>query len=486
MQKCRICTNLSDFSCHCREDITYICYKHSPEHLNHKDLFYIPNPQILVTKFPELIMNLNAKKQELSDLILEAENITEKCIQNIYTAFEKAQTVLNQSIDDLNKAIEILLNTRSDQEYNYISLYSLVFEENYEIFDASLVMFIDNYKKIEKWAGKLFNVVSYSGNYLKNFKYIREDKEFIRKENERRLILTQAKSKKKSFKELSGTINLVKNRSHKMKLMFHNINEKYNQDEFAFTSNMLSLCCTNINQIKLTNVKLTDSQFNLFVQSLKQYTYVKSLELNDSIMNTQQILALSEYLKHPKNLKNLSIPNNAVCDEGINILLASLSEYTILKVIDLSQNFITVTGVKILNQILPQFYNLRELNLNNNKLEIGGAMILSKTLKNLLNLECLFINRNKMMCEGITYIIKSICFLPHLCILDMWGNDIFDEGGLFLAEHLKYMLCLNRLYIDLVMGEDVKQIIAGNAVKICKIIGKNETNRLVIKVPEFM
>lgn len=485
MQKCQNCSNLCDFSCHCREDITYICYKHSSEHLSHKDLYFIPNSQMVKEKFPQLILTLNAKKQELSDLILKAENITEKCIQNIYSAFERTQDIINKSIEDLNKAIEIILSTRSDQECNYISLYSLIFEENYEIFDSSLVMFTDYYKKIEKWAGKLFYVKTYSGNYLKNFKYIREDEQFIKKEYERRSILTQAKSKKKFFKELSSIIKMVKSHSGNMKLLYHNINEKCDQNEFTFMSNMLSLCCKNLHQTKLTNVKLTDSQFSSFAQSLNQYNCVKSLELDDSIMNNQQVLILSEYLKKSKNLKSFIIPNNAVCDAGIEIIFASLSGNTQLKAIDLSQNFITITGASILSQILPQFNNLRELTLNNNKLETGGAIILSKTLKNLFNLEVLFINRNKMMCEGITYIVKSICFLPHLCVLDMWGNDIYDEGGLFLAEYLKYMLCLSRLYVDLVMGEDVKRAIACNAVKMCKIVGKNETNRLVIKAPVF-
>lgn len=485
MQRCQVCTNLCDFSCRCRENITYTCYKHSSEHLEHKELCFMPNNQILTENCPKLISALNTKKQELSDLIFRAEDITEKCMQSIYSAFEQAKLTLNQSIDDLNRAIEILSNIDSDHDYKYVSLFSLFFDENYEVFESSVVLFDDNFEKVDKWAKNLFKIVSYTGNYLKNFRYIREDEAFIKNEMARLKLINHAKRKKNTFKNLSDVIKLIKNNSCNLTLQSHTITGQNNSDESTFTSHLLSLCCKEMRSIKVTGCKFNNSQFKMFVDSLKNYKSVSNLEINDSISNMKQVLNFSEFFRKPKNLKSLIIANNAICDIGIAALFLSLPERMPLLVMDLSNNFITKCGAKTLSNALPKFKFLRELKLNVNKLGPEGAAFISTSLKSMLSLEVLLMNRNLIECEGFSHLIKNICYLPHLCVLNIWGNDINDERGLLLAEYLKYMNCLSKLYIDLVISDDVKKMICSSAGKMCRIVAKNLTNRVVVKKSIF-
>ena len=104
-----------------------------------------------------------------------------------------------------------------------------------------------------------------------------------------------------------------------------------------------------------------------------------------------------------------------------------------------------------------------------------------EVLPQMRSLEILNISNNNIQCEGVQYIMKGLCFCSKINFLDICMNNIYDEGILTIAGYLNYFRCLYKLTIDLMIRPEVINILCNSVISKCKIIGKNENGRKVLR-----
>ena len=330
----------------------------------------------------------------------------------------------------------------------------------------------------------MFKFQSFTESLLKPMENFNFDQSFFDEELVRFKSLKaikRIKNKHKGNQFYDSIYKVSKKRLNKYKSGSLTCTNKLTDDDLSMLLES-SKCVYSSDALFLSNLELSEKDFLNFFTYLSSYKKITPcLYLTNSIFSEEHIKLAFLALERYTSLVKLDLSQNVLGVEGIKSLSNSIKSYNKLIFLNLSSTFISSEGASYLKEALLCLPTLVSLNINDNQLGEEGALIISEALSSLRNLEELDINSNQLRARGTQFIMESIYILPHFCVLDICLNDIEDEGGLVICSYLKYMRTLFYLYIDFVLNKDVKDLLAFESPKYCKIISKNLENRLVIK-----
>ncbi|KAK7494099.1 hypothetical protein BaRGS_00014572 [Batillaria attramentaria] len=193
-----------------------------------------------------------------------------------------------------------------------------------------------------------------------------------------------------------------------------------------------------------------------FAQALQVNTTLLHLDLADSDLRTESVIALATVLMHNHTLKALNVSRPILFtvmedttvhyakmlkvnkglqelhlqkydmrDYGMTRLSETLVENSKLTYLDLSCNRITRDGVKELAKVLKLNTPLETLDLGYNRLEDDGAMHLAEVLGTFNNtLKCLVIVSNNIGSAGLCAIADALKTNFSLTNIYIWGNRL--------------------------------------------------------------
>lgn len=197
-----------------------------------------------------------------------------------------------------------------------------------------------------------------------------------------------------------------------------------------------------------------------FAQALQINTTLRNLDLADTDLMTESIIALGTVLLHNNTLKALNVSRPLLFthmedttvhyakmlkvnkglehlllqkydmrDFGATRLAENLMENFTLTYLDLSCNRITRDGVKELAKVLKLNTPIQTLDLGYNRLEDDGAMHIAEALANLnTNLKCLVIVSNKIGSPGLCAIADAMKTNFSLRNVYIWGNYLEEPA----------------------------------------------------------
>ena len=479
--------NISDFSCQCSGSMEYFCNSHIGIHFNHEQLLFWPNSKTLANA-NYLKEELNKKKENIKEMINSCNNMRNKCIDDINSISNNIITKLEQSIFEIEFSIEHCLQLQTESSHNFLGIHRFLFSENFEALN-NLVDYQENYQNFYSACAKLFSVKSITENFFDSAQYFNIDSDYLQiiddmytTKNEYKILLKQMIPDDKN--PLNSFTFIMKEPFSNLKTNFIALSYKYS----ANVLNSISLYgkfAKNVTSIYSYDQNYSNEQFVKIRDIFKSFEKINSLHFSNSINNEYQVKLFLESCDSLCYLDRLSISKNYIGGEAIQALLLKLASIKkakkFLVFLNLSYNIITENHANSLLILKASSFKLSYLNLEGNELDISGAKALMEVLPQMRSLEILNISNNNIQCEGVQYIMKGLCFCSKINFLDICMNNIYDEGILTIAGYLNYFRCLYKLTIDLMIRPEVINILCNSVISKCKIIGKNENGRKVLR-----
>ncbi|OMJ84166.1 hypothetical protein SteCoe_14792 [Stentor coeruleus] len=505
MEKCSICSSTVDFVCSCKPPAVYFCYKHCLPHYSHPELKFIPSnckppavyfcykhclphyshPELKfipsnfsLSKASDVIKTLENKKQQIYLCIEQIQQTTAKIIKDIEALLLDSMKKLIKGTQEIDKSIIGLKKLTKDNEINFLGVHSFLFDE--EFLNKEIIEYSDNYLKAKGSLLNLFTLKVLTKRLLNPAYKKNEDFDYYRNEFGRLSIINDLKSIKKNSPDKSKWAFTMKLNESKDFIYSLNLNKQSNIKHFLKECSVLKLWTKKLYEVRVRNVQLSNSDLMEATLCLACIPKIKTLEFYSSI-SVGQMQSFSGFLSKKSSVKYLYLGGNIFCDKGIEALCKALVNLYNLQSLDLSDNFIEVSGAQLLAKALQNTPFLRYLNLNNNKLGYPGTKLLCEALRNLRILEELHLSNNLIQTEGIREVMISVYTHSHLYVLDLSKNEIFDEGGLIIANYLPHMQYLHYLKIDLMLSTEVKQTLSKVTTKCCKIKSIGVDSKAVIK-----
>ncbi|XP_076451919.1 leucine-rich repeat-containing protein 34-like isoform X2 [Babylonia areolata] len=197
-----------------------------------------------------------------------------------------------------------------------------------------------------------------------------------------------------------------------------------------------------------------------FAQALQVNTTLEHLDLGDTDLRTESLIALGTVLLHNSSLKSVNVSRPILFthmeeptvhfanmlkvntslqeihfqkydmrDFGAFRLAENLMHNFTLTYLDLSSNRITRDGVKELAKVLKQDTALETLDLSNNRLEDDGAMHIADALASInKNLKCLVVTHNNIKSTGLCAIADAMKTNTTLTNVYIWGNKLEEPA----------------------------------------------------------
>lgn len=205
---------------------------------------------------------------------------------------------------------------------------------------------------------------------------------------------------------------------------------------------------SNLRTLILRNNKMGATGIRELVQSFQRMQKLTGLDLDNNNIREDGAIALAQALQLFPNLLYLRLSFNFIGEVGIKELAGNLRYIPKINSLILSVNKIGATGVKELAASIKytsQFANLSDLttiDLWANNIRDDGAIALASVLK-YTNIAALHLTENNITDIGAQAIASS--FIPNLQIVDLKCNHISDTGGRMLAYKLNKNKCLKSL-----------------------------------------
>ena len=478
--KCH-CLMICDFSCSCLGQTEYFCYSHARHHLYHNSLQFIPNRN-KITQTHSIISELSRKKAELEHCLQNCIDTSDKFIEEIKSVCHLTVIKFRNCINDIARACDALSNLKINHPCNYLAMHSYLFDYDFALIDE-LFSFQSGYEKNKNHLEKLFIVKSNTDTLEKSFNYAGFDQDYFTQEMERLLLIKQMKTLKNVCKMdwVSGSYKVLRLNRVKRGMNDSNVYDSKTIDINIEIQSIFSKYTKRARRVSIHDLSFSNEQFDKIAKGLLNYKYIRILEISHAIEGEFQVNCLASMLQSMPFIKCLTLNKNYLCDQGALQLIKSMKDFYQLRELQLTENYLTHVTAQFLLETLAILPRLVMLDLSKNQFGPQGASILKNVLQKLRLLEELRISSNNLQAGGVSDIMEGVYLLPHISILDVSDNELFDEGGLIVAEFGRHMKCLNKLYVDLVLSDDAIKILIDAVSPICKIIGRNSEHRKVIR-----
>ncbi|XP_068731093.1 protein NLRC3-like isoform X2 [Montipora capricornis] len=180
-------------------------------------------------------------------------------------------------------------------------------------------------------------------------------------------------------------------------------------------------------------------------EALKVNTCLTTLDLSRNEVYAAGAESLSEALKVNTCLTTLNLRWNGVGAAGAKSLSEALKVNTCLTTLDLSKNETSSAGAKSLSEALKDNTSLTTLDLSYNQVDAAGAESLSEALKVNTCLTTLDLSGNKVVAAGAESLSEALKVNTCLTTLDLSRNEVYAAGAESLSEALKVNTCLTTL-----------------------------------------
>ena len=219
--------------------------------------------------------------------------------------------------------------------------------------------------------------------------------------------------------------------------------------------------------IKLTIINIDLSESGEYLSNaLKCLSNLNELDLTSCCINSTAMELIASSLINPKSLpiSSLTLNYNPLNRHGLASVVSTLS--LLPKVTKLSISDINIVGYDIEPLhifIKSKFCKLNYLNLENNRLGHDGIQLLSDALArnntiNDLNLSMTSFDYTDPL--SLQALVRAVVLNDNLEHVNIDGNRIDDEGGLFLLEHLGFAKHLKSFIVTPFMSRKIFSILA--------------------------
>ncbi|KAL8569742.1 hypothetical protein ACOMHN_007265 [Nucella lapillus] len=188
-----------------------------------------------------------------------------------------------------------------------------------------------------------------------------------------------------------------------------------------------------------------------FAQALQINTTLQHLDLGDTDLRTESLIALATVLLHNTSLKSINVNRPILfthMEEPTVHFTLMLKVNTSLEEIHLQKYDMRDFGAFRLAENLMHNFNLRYLNLSCNRITRDGVKELAKVLKQNTALETLDMSNNRLEDDGATHIAEALAlFNTRLRCLVVAYNNIRSDGLCAIADAMKTNTTLTNVYI---------------------------------------
>jgi len=222
---------------------------------------------------------------------------------------------------------------------------------------------------------------------------------------------------------------------------------------------------------QITSLNISDSNIGVnriiaAIEALKFNTTLKFIGLSFNEIDLDGCFAIQDVLTVNQTLTSIDLKNNKVEDDGFEVLMDALKTNNTITDIDLRRNNITAEACHALNDVLLTNTTLQKLELRGNSIGDEGCLKIMEGLDNNTTLVTLGLDRNNIKpeqvekcnvivkrneviqrhresikSEGISYYVTSVCTLKDKMCLAWAETDsgkVIDEaaktvGGIALS-----------------------------------------------------
>ena len=232
--------------------------------------------------------------------------------------------------------------------------------------------------------------------------------------------------------------------------------------------------CYGLHELKVKNI-LEENNFNMIstiIEELKHFSNLLYLNFEDCLIGLTDAIALAGALKYLSKLKELNLKGNKFYSEGTLVIAGALKYCMNLEVLnmsfnmfssheciaalgdglkrnsclvklDLSQNMLSSIAGKVLNKSICS--NLQSLNLAGCSIDSNGGISLAEKLKYCSSLQQLKLGRNDIGCGLVAIADNLRC--PNLQVLCLVGVNINKNSAVTLATALMHCPVLEEVYL---------------------------------------
>ena len=140
-----------------------------------------------------------------------------------------------------------------------------------------------------------------------------------------------------------------------------------------------------------------------------------------------------------------------------------------LLLLDLGNARLKEDHIKVLSDFLPKASNLQALVLHNNTVGMA-AVPLTQQLQYCTKLENLDLSNTHLTEQGVIELAQRFVFLPNLCWLDIYGNDVENAGTHAVFKNLLHLAKLDKFcftaYVDNQCSVLVKECVTAIGMRI--------------------
>jgi hypothetical protein len=219
------------------------------------------------------------------------------------------------------------------------------------------------------------------------------------------------------------------------------------------SENLLNKCIDALPQFFLINFRL--SRIPLKINTIKiistrmQECSLVVLDLSNSNMDDSGIMCIADAF-FDCALEKLVISNNKITSKGAEYLGRSLQKNSVyLKELNISGNKIEDGLIELAKGI--ESTRIEVLNLNYTKLKKRGFDELCRVLRTTTHLENISIGENNICYTSIVKFLNSLFFLPNLTNISLHSNQTNDIAVCLLAKLIRQSLTI--VSIDLTFGK---------------------------------
>ena len=232
--------------------------------------------------------------------------------------------------------------------------------------------------------------------------------------------------------------------------------------------------CYSLHELKVKNI-LEENNFNMIstvIEELKYFSKLLYLNFEDCLIGLTDAIALAGALKYLSKLKELNLKGNKFYSEGTLVIAGALKYCMNLEVLnmsfnmfssleciaalgdglernsclvklDLSLNMLSSIAGKVLNKSICS--NLQNLNLAGCSIDSNGGISLAEKLKYCLSLQQLNLGGNDIGCGLVAIADNLRC--PNLQVLCLTGVKINKNSAVALATTLMHCPVLEEIYL---------------------------------------
>ncbi|KAH9773496.1 RNI-like superfamily protein [Citrus sinensis] len=197
---------------------------------------------------------------------------------------------------------------------------------------------------------------------------------------------------------------------------------------------------------------ITAAGIKAFDGVLQSNIALKTLNLSGNPIGDEGVKCLCDILVDNAGVERLQLSSVDLRDEGARAIAELLKNNSILRVLELNNNMIDYSGFTSLAEALLENSTIRSLHLNGNYGGALGANALAKGLEGNKSLRELHLHGNSIGDEGIRALMSGLSSRKgKLAVLDIGNNSISAKGAFHVAEYIKN--CKSLLWINLYMND---------------------------------